>query len=126
MREMFEAIDSGRYDGLGLAVGAVLFLFVWFWHIRAARANRRRSMARARAFFDARQRVIEAFEDPAMGPHTMEYCARVMHALNCWVVWQGRPLTTLTDVGCDPTEEEWHAMSLLQSLPSTGLAEHVM
>jgi len=71
-----------------------------------------------RAFLEAQHEAQVAFDDPALGPHSHVYFWKVMKALDAWEEWQGRKLCTLKGISDDTTAVEWHAISLVNSLPS--------
>lgn len=116
MREFFEAVDAGRYDawiiGLGMLVAFVLVL-------DGLRQRRRRH-----EFFAAQHTAQESFEK--LGPDHIATQMAVMEALNAWCLWRRRrTVPTLAQFADEPSEEEWHAISLLQAMPD-GTARHAM
>jgi hypothetical protein len=108
MREFFERIDSGAYDGVTLLFVGALLVVLTVWHY----VSSHRSKA---AFFTAQREAQEAFEK--FGRDDVTTQLKVMDALHAWRVWQHRPPPSYAELGDYPSPEEWHAISLLQSLP---------
>ena len=129
MREFFDRLDAGQYNVPVLVVFVLLFIVVTLWRRESPTIATRAPLSRLEAelAFRAAQRAAQdAFADPTMGPGSNEYFFKVTEALDRWEEWQGRSLSTLQDVGCDPTEAEWHALSLMNSIPTNTTSERVM
>ena len=107
MRAFFDRLDSCSACDIPIFIGTLIVcvgLTIWTMrHDRRAKRN----------FFRAQAKAQEAFEK--LGREDVTTQLAVMEALHCWRVWQHRPPADI--VGTEPNEVEWHALSLMQSLP---------
>ena len=110
MQRLYEALDSGAYDRSLLVFLVSVFVLLTLWE----RFIRRRAAA---DFYRAQHYAQKIFECPMLGRTSSEFRQAVFEALTCWEKWQRRPIPSFEAANGRPTRNEWHALSLLQSLP---------
>jgi hypothetical protein len=108
MREFFDRMDSGAYDGQVLVVLTVLVVGLSLW----ARASNRRNRG---AFFTAQNEALEVSR--RLGPDDVVSQLKVLDALVAWQRWQHRSVPSWAEVGDYPSPEERLALTLLDSTP---------
>ncbi|HUO75751.1 MAG TPA: hypothetical protein VMU12_02460 [Candidatus Paceibacterota bacterium] len=115
MHVCFERVDAGDYDRVLFSIFCIVVILCLMCLFK--------SRIRAKqAFFAAQRRAQKAFE--TLGPGDTVTQQRVFEALDSWEQWQHRRVADLD--GASPSETDWHALSLLMSLPPDDPAQYVM
>ena len=126
MRALLDRLDnSGNEVPLILALVAIFIVVSLARHSHGKHDAATREMWKLR-FQLAQRKAQDLFADPKIPRDDPVHFWAVKNALDIWEQWQQRPLSALEAVGDNPTEEEWHALSLINSLPSSGASQMAM
>lgn len=120
MRNMFDRIDNGGYY-IPLLLALVVILII---ASMASRSHTNHDAATRevwrRRFEVARRNAESLFEDPKIPRDDPVHFWAAKNALEIWATWQGRPLSDLKLVVAIPSEDEWHALSLINALSESN------